>query len=195
MMMPRVTADLSATRTLSPAALPRPEERRLVLVVVCGGTRRDYPLPDRGEVTIGRSDACEVSVAHPSLSRRHVTIVIGQDTLTLREEGSKNGTRLRGDHLAPKSEVTISPGAGAIPGDVFEPGALVCFVQARDAATRAPEPTPLRTELDALERQRILDALTQAGGNQTRAAKLLKMPRRTFILRLETYGVPRPRKR
>jgi DNA-binding NtrC family response regulator len=44
------------------------------------------------------------------------------------------------------------------------------------------------------ERQRILDALTACAGNQTRAAAMLGIPRRTFILRLDTYGIPRPQK-
>ncbi|MBL0193560.1 MAG: hypothetical protein IPQ09_04910 [Myxococcales bacterium] len=53
----------------------------------------------------------------------------------------------------------------------------------------------LKASLDAIERERILDALARMGGNQTRAAASLGMPRRTFILRLETYGVSRPRRR
>ena len=39
------------------------------------------------------------------------------------------------------------------------------------------------------------ELLEQTGGNQTRAAKLLGMSRRTFVKRLDEYGVPRPRKR
>jgi DNA-binding NtrC family response regulator len=45
------------------------------------------------------------------------------------------------------------------------------------------------------ERRRILDALAACAGNQSRAAALLGMPRRTFVSRLETYGIPRPQKR
>ncbi len=52
----------------------------------------------------------------------------------------------------------------------------------------------LREQLAAAERQRILDTLERCGGNQTLAAKLLGIPRRTFINRLEEYGVSRPRK-
>jgi DNA-binding NtrC family response regulator len=65
----------------------------------------------------------------------------------------------------------------------------------------APAPAPaapagkLPEELAAIERQRILDALDACGGNQTRAAAQLGMPRRTFVKRLEEYGVPRPRKK
>ncbi len=48
--------------------------------------------------------------------------------------------------------------------------------------------------LVANEHARIVEALGQANGNQTRAARLLRMPRRTFVAKLTLYGVPRPRK-
>jgi len=44
------------------------------------------------------------------------------------------------------------------------------------------------------ERQRVLDALEACSGNQTRAAALLGISRRTLINRIETFGLPRPRK-
>ncbi|MBX3126529.1 MAG: sigma 54-interacting transcriptional regulator [Polyangiaceae bacterium] len=44
------------------------------------------------------------------------------------------------------------------------------------------------------ERARVLGALEQAGGNQTRAAKLLGISRRTLVNRLDQYNLPRPRK-
>ncbi|HKA90115.1 MAG TPA: sigma 54-interacting transcriptional regulator [Haliangiales bacterium] len=53
---------------------------------------------------------------------------------------------------------------------------------------------PVKSELHALERQRILDALKDCAGNQTKAAKLLGMSRRTFLNRLDAYGISRPRK-
>jgi DNA-binding NtrC family response regulator len=52
----------------------------------------------------------------------------------------------------------------------------------------------LRQRIDELERDRILDALARCGGNQTKAAKMLGLPRRTLVSRLGKYGVPRPRK-
>jgi two-component system, NtrC family, response regulator AtoC len=68
---------------------------------------------------------------------------------------------------------------------------------AAQAAARAAgpaRPAGVRAETDELERQRILEALQQSGGNQRRAAELLHMPRRTFVRRLEEYNLPRPRK-
>ena len=44
------------------------------------------------------------------------------------------------------------------------------------------------------ERQRIIDALAACAGNQSRAAKMLGMPRRTFVSRLDEYKIPRPKK-
>jgi DNA-binding NtrC family response regulator len=44
------------------------------------------------------------------------------------------------------------------------------------------------------ERTRILAALEQCAGNQTEAAKLLGISRRTLLYRLDEHGIPRPRK-
>jgi len=64
------------------------------------------------------------------------------------------------------------------------------------APSVAPPPAgPLRSEIEALERQRIVDALEQSAGNQTQAATLLGMPRRTLVAKLVAYNIPRPRKR
>jgi two-component system, NtrC family, response regulator AtoC len=45
-----------------------------------------------------------------------------------------------------------------------------------------------------VERQRIIQALDAAGGNQTRAAETLQVSRRTLINRMIEFGLPRPRK-
>jgi transcriptional regulator with GAF, ATPase, and Fis domain len=68
------------------------------------------------------------------------------------------------------------------------------------AAPALPEPTPapadrrLKDQVRALEEARIVDALAQCAGNQTRAAKLLGIARRTLTMKMEIYGIPGPRK-
>jgi two-component system response regulator AtoC len=44
------------------------------------------------------------------------------------------------------------------------------------------------------ERQRIIDALAACAGNQSRAAKVLGVSRRTLVARLDEYKIPRPKK-
>jgi two-component system response regulator AtoC len=53
----------------------------------------------------------------------------------------------------------------------------------------------LRQELGSLERQRMIDALEKCAGNQTSAAAMLGIPRRTFVAKLAAYNIPRPRKK
>lgn len=80
--------------------------------------------------------------------------------------------------------------------------AIIERLRARGIAARLGDdvrtPDPARA-LDGLypgvaERDRIVAALQACRGNQTRAAAILGMSRRTLIHRLERYALPRPRK-
>lgn len=66
--------------------------------------------------------------------------------------------------------------------------------QAAKPAIAVPTPQAQQGGAPLDERQRILDALTQAAGHQGRAAEILGISRRTLLDRLDSFGVPRPRK-
>jgi two-component system response regulator AtoC len=57
------------------------------------------------------------------------------------------------------------------------------------AAPAARRFRPLAEELRDLERQRMAEALQATGGVQKRAAALLAMPLRTFVMKLKQYGL------
>ncbi|MBL8714412.1 MAG: sigma 54-interacting transcriptional regulator [Myxococcales bacterium] len=63
-----------------------------------------------------------------------------------------------------------------------------------DAEETGPWASPLKSGMEQAERDLILKALEQCAGNQTQAAKLLGISRRTLVSRLEQYQLPRPRK-
>jgi two-component system, NtrC family, response regulator AtoC len=55
-------------------------------------------------------------------------------------------------------------------------------------------PVSLKDAVEEVERERILEALRLCAGNQTKAAQMLGISRRTLLNRLDQYGLPRPRK-
>jgi DNA-binding NtrC family response regulator len=61
--------------------------------------------------------------------------------------------------------------------------------------SRPLQPGGLRGEIDALERTRVAQALQQCAGNQSEAARILGMSRRTLVKRLAEWDFPRPRTR
>jgi transcriptional regulator with GAF, ATPase, and Fis domain len=65
--------------------------------------------------------------------------------------------------------------------DLSPPGDMGLYEDARRAARE-------------LERRRIAEAMERCGGNQTRAALLLRISRRTLVARLTEYGFARPLK-
>jgi DNA-binding NtrC family response regulator len=52
-----------------------------------------------------------------------------------------------------------------------------------------------RAAVEEVERRQIEEALAKCGGNQTQAAAMLGISRRTLVSRLSQYDFPRPRKK
>jgi two-component system, NtrC family, response regulator AtoC len=88
-----------------------------------------------------------------------------------------DGADITADHL-PLDKMRRRPGVNAPNATTPSPG------EEGGAGTRG---------LKEIERQAIVDALERCHFNQTRAAELLGMPRRTFCKRLREYAIPRPR--
>ncbi len=111
-------------------------------------------------------------------------------------------------HVAAETQPRIEPApssashvAAASPAPMASPAAAANPApSASPAEVRAevPAPAPQRTlsaEYQELERRRIIEALEACGGNQSRAATVLGISRKTLVTRIGEFGLPRPRKR
>jgi two-component system, NtrC family, response regulator AtoC len=81
----------------------------LHVLVISDKLVASYPLPDTGEVRIGRSPQCEIVIDDASISRVHANLIIGPP-LQVRDLGSANGTRIRDRQLSADKVVAISAG-------------------------------------------------------------------------------------
>ncbi len=110
-----------------------------------------------------------------------------EDSLMLHEQAFPQLFDLAAPPSAPPTPRTSTPRPSAV-------GAEVPLPQA-PSVTFSPSEPPSSVRFDSavmeMERRLLLDALERCDGNQTRAAELLAMPRRTFVYKLKRHGIRR----
>jgi len=84
-----------------------------LILVVKGKPRKEIPL-QKAVTIIGRARECDVQVPLALVSRRHCQIVMLDDSLTVKDGGSSNGTfvngkRVKQRQLSPGDELTVGP--------------------------------------------------------------------------------------
>jgi DNA-binding NtrC family response regulator len=127
----------------------------------------DWPLNVRELETVARR-LIAFHGSEPMLKERHLVEALG----LLPVGGAAGGATNRATTTSRAPAVTAPDRRGRPPpaGDAAPPGT---------ADTR---------------RARIAEALARCGGNQTRAARLLGVPRRTLLRQIERLQIPRPRR-
>jgi two-component system, NtrC family, response regulator AtoC len=92
------------TRSVAPRAIDR--SARLRLIVFCGGQVSSHPVPRTGELVIGRGEDAHVRIDHVTVSRKHATIVLGDEPAIV-DHGSFNGTSIGGRKIASNTPVLL----------------------------------------------------------------------------------------
>jgi two-component system response regulator AtoC len=134
---PRMAGDGVETQR---SGAPAPGAPRRTLLVIAGPEVVAHPLPATGEVTVGRGSWSTVHVDHPSLSRSHLALVLGE-TMAVVDRGSANGTVVRGERIA--ADVAVAIGGN----EIIQAGDISLVVQEagdREAATPLARPTAPR---------------------------------------------------
>jgi two-component system response regulator AtoC len=113
-----------ATLVELPPLAAEPIETRWALAIMGEGVVALRPLPRIGQVILGSGDEASVPIKHPSLSRQHALLRLGP-IITLEDLGSRHGTVLVGQPLAPGQPRLVQP------GDVVQLGTvLIALVRA-----------------------------------------------------------------
>ena len=117
---------------------------RLRLLVVGEGVYATYPLPETGDLIIGRSNKADICIDDPAISRRHAVLhvrmppipanprdsAIFEPLLQIEDLGSSNGVRVRDQKLVPRQTIDVYV------GDTIDLGSTSLIVQRSPITTR-----------------------------------------------------------
>ncbi len=117
-------------QTTIQARTPPPGTDRLFLLVLGDTAVTSQPLPETGDVIIGRSERCDVRIQDESISRQHAILRLGVD-ITVEDLGSVNGTMV--------GDVRVDKGMSQALSinEAFTIGTVTMVVQRRVAAVRS----------------------------------------------------------
>ncbi len=103
---------------------PRTDLAARRMLVIAGERVSTHPLPDQGEVRIGRGDDAGLRIDDPSVSRDHAHLFFEKGKpVMVADAGSSNGTRVRGKQLTAGQRVPIAS------GETFEIGSALLMLQ------------------------------------------------------------------
>ena len=88
----------------------------LWLTVVELKKSRMMPMPESGELRIGRAEDSDIVLASPSVSRNHAVLKMRNGSVFVSDMGSANGTRIGGQRIPQGGEGLVPPGVAILIG-------------------------------------------------------------------------------
>jgi two-component system response regulator AtoC len=147
MMAPMVRTGSSASspspdrdpKALQRTLLDEPSDApntRLWLTIVEPNESTMMPVPEQGELRIGRAEDNHIVLGSPSVSRYHAELMVADGAVAIRDLGSANGTRIGGHRIAPNGRVAVLPGVAVVIGSA----SLVVHQLGSTSAVRRDQP-------------------------------------------------------
>lgn len=93
-----------------------------------------------GKLTVGRSRHCDLSIAEPSISRKHVFCTVGAGRILIQDLGSSNGTFVNGRPAA--GESALHDGDELRLGNAVIGVEILCHQDGFEPRKGAPPPSP-----------------------------------------------------
>jgi two-component system, NtrC family, response regulator AtoC len=133
--------------------IPHASSPQLRVIGMWNGGHVVRDLPSSGSLVLGRSEEADLVLDHPSVSRKHATLLF-DDGLRVQDHGSSNGTWIDGRKLEPGTAAPIQPGS------VIELGAVMLVVRGQlerrgepsaSASKSAPLDPPMQEVLELVE--------------------------------------------
>jgi two-component system, NtrC family, response regulator AtoC len=115
---------------------------RAVLVVRHEGASRVVELGEGTELAIGRLEGADVSIQHPSVSRRHAVVRVAGGVVSIEDLGTANGTKV--------NRVALARPQRLVAGDVIHVGPaeiLVALSWSREPARAEANPVDVPDDL------------------------------------------------
>ena len=95
-----------------------------------------------GQLTLGRSRACDVALEDDQVSRQHARIELRQGEIRIRDLGSRNGTKVNGQRIT--SEIAL------LDGDRIQLGSSTARLELEPLAAASSEGVDLRKPIEQL---------------------------------------------
>jgi DNA-binding NtrC family response regulator len=135
-------------------ALGADDESELCALVSIDGAVTTHALPASGAVEIGRGSGADVVIEHPSVSRHHATLNVAP--LTIVDHQSRNGTKVRGDWIAPDIAIPLSI------GEAVQLGQVTVLIHHKKLISEEPPGMAAQRSSEALVRQLEIECARSA---------------------------------